>query len=321
MLTNKKVLFICTPFHEYPKRIKEAIESLNGSVDMFFVERRSIISTFLLNTNLKLYNKFRIYQQNRILKKIKNINYDYILIQYPFFLTHEFFQKLKKTNLKSKFINYNWDSIEARDYTPYIQYFDKVFSFDSYDCSLNSNIHYLPLFFTNDFNTLSIKAKKYDLVFIGGIGDSENRYEFVCKIEKECNLKGIVFYKYLYCSFNFYIKSLLKGKIYHGVRFKKLTLSEIAALYKKSLCVIDYQNFKQKGLTMRTFEVLGSGCKLITTNDRILSAEFFNSKIISTINRNKPEIDKEFIFRSISNDHYSVQTYSINSWIINIFKN
>lgn len=320
MLSNKRVLFISSPFHEYPKRIKEALESLNGIVDLFFIEKRTFLTTILLNVNPNLYKKYRKHQQNWIQKKIKHVSYDLVFIQYPFFLSHEFFKELRSNQPIAKFINYNWDSIEANDFTPFMKYFDNIYSFDSNDCYSNPDIHYLPLFFTSNFHKQPEKNKKYDLVFVGGIGDSENRYEFIESIKKVCKNNGLKFHIYLYCPINFFVKSLLKGKIYRGVSFKKLKLAEISSLYNESRCIIDYQNPKQKGFTMRTFEVLGSGCKLLTTNKNILSAEFMNPEIIQIIDKNKPEINKEFILKDIS-DEYSFEEYSLNNWIIKIFSN
>ena len=320
MLSNKRVLFICTPFHEYPTKIKEAIELLNGNVDLFFIEKRTFLSTFLLNINPNLYKSFRKHQQNRILKKTSLVSYDFVLIQYPFLLSHNFYKKLKSDQPEAKYINYNWDSIEASDFTPYMRYFDKVFSFDFHDCSANPDIHYLPLFFTNDFSFQPNMDKIFDLIFIGGIGDSENRYEFIGSIEKMCQNDEIRFHKYLYCPFNFFLKSLLKGKIYRDVRFKKLSLVNIAEFYNKSKCVIDFQNPKQKGFTMRTFEVLGSGCKLITTNKSVLLAEFMNSEIICFIEKNKPELNKEFIQKNVT-WLYSFEGYSLSNWIRKLFSN
>jgi hypothetical protein len=318
MLSNKRILFICTPLHELHEKIKEAIESLNGSVDLFLIENRSIFTTFLLNVNIHLYKKYRRYQQNLILDKIKHVTYNIIFIQYPYLLSLEFFRVLKNNQQAARFINYNWDSIKSRDYTSYIDFFDKVFSFDSNDCLINSKVKYLPLFYSNDFNRQPKKEKKYDLIFIGGFGDTENRYEFIRSIEKLCKNYHLIFHKYLYCSINYFLKSLLKGKIYTGVRFRKLKLAEMARLYNESYCAIDYHNPNQKGLSMRTFEVLGSGCKLMTTNKNILSEEFMNPEIICIIEKNNPEINKEFILKDIS-DEYSFEEYSLNNWIIKIF--
>lgn len=318
MLSNKRILYICTPFHEYPERIKEAIESLNGIVDMFYIQQRSFLSTFLLNLSDKYYEKFRRFKQNQLLKRIRNKNYNFVFIQYPFFLSHEFFHQLKMNQQNAIFLNYNWDSIESSDFTPYIKYFDKVFSFDNDDCLTVDGIQYLPLFFTKDFKFNPNSDKKFDLIFIGGIGDSENRYEFVKKLDQICKERSIIFHKYLYCPINHFVKSFIKGKLYRGVYFKRISLSEISSLYNESRCVIDFQNPKQKGLTMRTFEVLGSGCKLITTNNRILAADFMNSEFISVIDKENPEIDVEFLYKD-TNKYYSFKDFSINSWLDKIF--
>lgn len=319
ILNEKRILFIWTPFHEYPLKIKLAIEALNGKVDLFYINKKSFFSTILLNLSKSLLAKYRTYQQNNILRKVQNTHYDYVFIQSPYFMGHPFIRELKKYHDKAIFINYNWDSIINNDYLGYIQYFDKVFSFDQKDCEQNKEIIYLPLFFTSDFDYKSDKTRKYDLSFVGGIGDSEDRYEFIMDMEKRCNLLGITFYYYLYVSPNYFVKSLFKGKFYKGVKFKKLKLIDIANINFNSNCILDYHNPKQNGLTMRTFEALGSGCKLLTTNQNIVNEPFYNDKAINVIDVENKNFSTSFVHdKNISLNQ--IDRYSIINWVKKIFQ-
>lgn len=55
-----------------------------------------------------------------------------------------------------------------------------------------------------------------------------------------------------------------------------LTVEGVASVYGKSKAVIDSPQSGQRGLTMRTLEVLGSNRKLITTNGDIVNYDFYD---------------------------------------------
>lgn len=55
-----------------------------------------------------------------------------------------------------------------------------------------------------------------------------------------------------------------------------LTVEGVASVYGKSKAVIDSPQSGQRGLTMRTLEVLGSNHKLITTNGDIVNYDFYD---------------------------------------------
>jgi hypothetical protein len=317
-INGRFILFICPKFHEYPDKIKRTIESLGGNVDLYYIEKKSLLSTIFLNLSKKVYKKYRCYQHYKILDSIKNRQYDYVFIQSPYYLSHKFMKRLKRENKNAFFINYNWDSIKDLNYLDYMKYFSKVFSFDRTDCDRNKEIDYLPLFYSSDFNFKNRKKPIYDLAFIGGIGDSVGRYNFLQEIKENCNALNINYYFHLYISPNYFIKSLIFGRLYKGISFKKLKLRNIADIYSKSNCVLDYHNPKQSGFTMRTFEVLGNGNKLLTTNANIVDAPFFNDNIINTIKLNGIILRPKFIKKELL-IYNNILDYSLINWIKTIF--
>jgi hypothetical protein len=87
-----------------------------------------------------------------------------------------------------------------------------------------------------------------------------------------------------------------------------------------SKAIIDIEHPKQKGLTIRTFEVLGKEIKLITTNKNIIEYDFYNEANISVIDRNNPVIDDNFLnkpYQPLSPKLY--YKYSIDGWLEDIF--
>ena len=65
--------------------------------------------------------------------------------------------------------------------------------------------------------------------------------------------------------------------------FKSLSSNEIVSYYDRSNIVLDISHPGQSGLTMRTFETIGAGKKLITTNADIKNYPFYNPENIFNI--------------------------------------
>ncbi len=100
-----------------------------------------------------------------------------------------------------------------------------------------------------------------------------------------------------------------------------MSKKQTVELVSKSKVIIDIEHLKQKGLTMRTLEMLGSNKKIITTNKEVLNYDFFDENNICVIDRNNPIINKSFFesdFRIIDEEIYN--KYSINKWVETIFK-
>ena len=71
---------------------------------------------------------------------------------------------------------------------------------------------------------------------------------------------------------------------------------------------------------MRTFEALGAGKKIITTNNEIKKYLFYNSNNVFVIDRENIELEKAFFesnFNPINKDMLSEM--SITGWIKSVF--
>jgi spermidine synthase len=76
----------------------------------------------------------------------------------------------------------------------------------------------------------------------------------------------------------------------------------------------------QKGLTLRVFEAIGAGKKLITTNQYIQNYSFYNPNNIYIINRENIKLEEAFFqnkYQEISSDLY--QRLSIEGWLNCLF--
>ena len=235
-------------------------------------------------------------------------------------ITEDFLISLKQKNPNAMFIMYQWDSIKNNsNYVHLLSYFDKVFTFDMVDAQ-KLNINYLPLFYTKKYEDLELSNdKKYDLVFFGSY--NADRLEILKKINKECLKLDLVFKHHLFIQ----KLLLLKKIIFFQIKFKDLkylstepvSTDEILENYKITKAVLDIENLRQNGFTMRTFEVLGANLKLITTNKRILKESIYNKMIIFLLNRESPFLKRSFFeVQGVSN--IKVSENSISKFVLKI---
>ena len=94
----------------------------------------------------------------------------------------------------------------------------------------------------------------------------------------------------------------------------------ILKLYRNSKVILDINHPGQKGLTMRTFEAIGAGKKMITTNSEIKNYPFYNSNNVYIIDRYDIVLDKKFFeteYEDVSEELYFKA--SIEGWLECIF--
>ncbi|MEJ7586577.1 MAG: hypothetical protein WKI04_03335 [Ferruginibacter sp.] len=326
-LRKKKIVYIGPVSFHYDKFI------INKMAD-----RGAIITSYDLmglipdSLGARIINKLQ--PQNKE-KKIQDFyhrvllkgGHDYVLIRHGYFFDESFLVKLKEINPAARFIFFHWDSLRAEyNYLPLIKYFDKIFSFDVKDAQNNELINYLPLFYLDiyaDFrkkDTEGFNQKKYDLLFIGAWRNTE-RLNLITLTETLCEKAQLRFYHYLYHPLARQIASIRKGVIPRKARSKSLSHEEILRLFSTTNTVIDFPSSFQTGLTIRTFETLAAGKKLITTNKNIINEPFFNPEYINIIDIDNFKLDIDFIKKvPVSSMEETMKNYSIGNYINKLFQ-
>ena len=322
-LKNKKVLFIGYVYYDYNIHICSALRQADAEVDFFPIMNKNIWYLIFRQLSFKWFLAYNERYASRILKSVSGNEYDFVLVTSGYQLPVWFYYELKKINKNAVFINYSWDSVRETEHQNTIidilSYFDVCYSFDRKDCEIYGKQRYLPLFFIDDYSNLINERKDrfIDILFIGSLC-TEIRYHAVKQIEKICSIKNLVFYHYLVVSYRFYFRRLLNGKLTRNIHFKSIKHSDILNYFSASKAIIDLAGHMQSGLTMRTFEILGAGKKLITTNANVKLEEFYNPEYISVIDLENPEIDEDFVNKNIKNV-IDMSKYNIHSWLKNIF--
>jgi hypothetical protein len=328
-LRKKRILFLSVKTFNYEKVIAAELRNTGAVVD-YFDERpsNSVFVKGVIRLKKSIYqNEINRYYSN-ILKKIEGVAYNYFFVIKGEVVPTFFIEKVKLHNPNCQLIYYTWDSFSNNKNSDVIlKYFDRVFTFDSDDAKKH-NLYFRPLFYLNDYkqikNSRVVEDLEYDLLFLGTA--HSDRYVISNTLVNWCKNNNLKAYAYYYMQaksvfmfkkfFDKSFKTIDKKKI----RFESLNLAEILELYKKTKVILDIHHPNQKGLTMRTFEALGAGKKLITTNAEIKKYRFYNDKNILIIDRDKPMVTIEF-FECDSQEMSSdiLDSMSIRGWLQALF--
>lgn len=317
----KNILYLDDSDNAYSRGIRFELQKLSENVDCYFYNDIYIPPIFYY----RFYPKECLKQRDRnikiFLEFLRQNKYDIIFVKSPPDLPIFFFERLRTIFDGIPIINYNWRSVQEYNFLPYCKYFSRVFSFDRLDCE-KYNLHYYPLFYLRDFENIGIKKRK--LFNISHIGSAYNigRLEFINKanrIFKNMNLKSF-FYLYAPRKRKGLIARMKYPSLSNYLFSKELSLNEVTNKFSTSEAMIDHPSPIQSGLTMRTFETLGSGLTLYTTNKEIIKEPFFNSDRIIVIDKNLKNFTFENSHRVKFNQEWqtSFKQYRIDNWVKHI---
>ncbi len=319
-LTNKRILYIGPVSFYYDKSFSNKLTALGAIVDTYNLCPNTLY--FKVINKFKLPNR-ELYKENYYNNILKKKEYDYVLIRHGYQLEIDFLKKLKKANPNARFINFHWDAIKPTyNYLDIIKYFDKVYSFDYKDCRKHKELTYLPLFYLDEYaeHRNENNNKDIDVLFVGSWRDNE-RYQLIKATENFCKQNNLRFYYYLNYSYKEQFNSIKKGIIPKEAKHKSLSYKEILNLFSVSNSIIDFPSSFQTGLTMRTFETLGAGKKLITTNSNIINEPFFNKEYINLIDPDKLKLDIDFIKKiPLTSIENKIKNYSIENYIYKLLE-
>lgn len=326
-LNGKKILFFCVQSFNLEKDIINQLQK-HGALVTYFDERPAnnnfTKGMIRINRNF-LQRRINNYYKN-ILKLIKNQDFDYLLVNRGEVVPAFFLEAFINSQPKCERIFYTWDSFGNHSHgLSILKYFHKKFTFDKKDAEKHK-IGFRPLYFTDKYRSIfndPIK-KSIDLLFLGTA--HSDRYIISNYISDWCEKNKLKSFNYYYMQgrmiyfFKKYFDNTFKMFDFKKLSFKSLSSQEVIEFYKKSNVILDISHPGQSGLTMRTFEAIGSGRKLITTNVNIREYPFYNPKNILIIDRNNINIDKSFFFNTYEPlPPLLYEKCSIDGWIENLF--
>ena len=328
MLANKKILLISVKFFNYEVLIKQELEKMGASVTLFD-ERpsNSFFSKAIIRVKKEFYKTEIKKYYKELIKKLEGQKIDYLLLIKGEAVPKFFLEFLRSENPAIRMIYYTYDSFKNnKNGLEIMELFDDSFTFDSND-AIKYNMGFRPLFFATDYSALYLKNDKdykYDLAFIGTA--HSDRYTIAENAKSWCSENSFKMFCFYFSPSKllFNIKKITEKSFKNfdksKISFKSPSHSDIISVYKDSKAILDINHPGQNGLTMRTFETLGAGRKLITTNANVKNYPFYNSDNICIIDREKPIFGKEFFEKEFTPiDEETYHSMSIRGWIEEVF--
>lgn len=326
-LRGKRVLFFCVQMFGIEKDIIHQLEK-HGAIVTYYDERpeNNNFTKGMIRLNRKFLEKKISKYYTHILEEIKLQKFDFLFVNKGEVVPDFFLEEFIRLQPNCSRVFYTWDSFKNHSRSlSILKYFHKKFTFDSYDAE-KYGIGFRPLYFTDRYREISskINEKSIDLLFLGTA--HSDRYIVSNNIAEWCRHNGLKAFNYYYMQGRlvYYFKRLFDKKFskfdYKKLSFKSLTVDEIVSFYDKSDVILDISHPDQSGLTMRTFESIGAGRKLITTNVNIRNYPFYNPNNIYVIHRELINLNLDFFKNDYEPlDFELYQKCSIDGWLEDIF--
>lgn len=324
MLNNKRILFFAPKTFGYEESIGNKLQELGSYV--LFRDDRPIDNKFvkaLVRIFPKLMWPFCDLFYHRWFKNNLPIDFDEIFVIRGEGLSPSFIKLLKSKNPNAIFRLYLWDSVKnVKRVEEKFFLFDRIYSYDPFDCDFYG-LNFRPLFFLDKYLDLSPKLINNSACFVGTLhSDRANVIsKFISLNEERVDLNFRVFLRSkLEYYFNCFVSSHFRSLSKSSVIFRPLGFDTVNAFISSSTYVLDIEHPQNNGLTMRTFEMLAAGKKLITTNKNIINFDFYDPQVIFIIDRNSPMISIDFL-ESNAVDLPSVfyEKYSLQGWLEDVF--
>lgn len=318
---RKHCLLICPKFYGYEVLIQNELKKYYEKVDVIYENRdwvslwHRFVYVYAPTIKNRVLNKFYI----DTIKKISR-DVDTVLVIRGSSLSRMVMEYLKNIYGKScLYIMYQWDGVKNNpEILKIVDLFDEIYTFDIED-SQKYAWGYRPLFFDPE----KVENRKKDITISYLCSLHSQRAQVLENLKGYCYKHSLSLYSNMYCNRLAYFKWKYIGKKpeYRNtnnkdVSFKSLSLEETYKIYSRTRIIIDYTHPGQTGFTMRTIEALGNRCKLVTNNQLIKNADFYNPNNVYVYEGTNIEIPTDFIESEYEEvDERIYNYYSLKGWM------
>jgi hypothetical protein len=268
------VLFIGIDYFGYTQKIMREFKDLGADVTYVDIQPRDFWMNSFRVLFPRWYRRTVDARHARQVEATAGTRYDRVI----FLQAHQFalptLERLKALQPQATFVLYNWDALTTHDYRPQAAYFDEVYTFDARDAAAHG-WHYLPLFCPREMQGLARdKAPARSVYTVGNIVNAR-RYDAIKAFERYCKAHDIRFEAFMRMTPVVYLRFLKAGRIPRGISFRSIAPEAFRAMIERSAATFDFANHQaQSGHTMRTFENLCGGKKVITNNAGVKGESF-----------------------------------------------
>ena len=198
------------------------------------------------------------------------------------------------------------------------QAFDEVVSFDRADCVAHPEWRYRPLFAPDEYWQPG-PIRSAGVAFVGSY--HPERILVLRRWVARCRALGVLGdYSVLTRGWLDQLRWFPSHLDLDLSRIRRsLSADEACSRYRAFGTVLDIHHHHQTGLTMRTFEALACGCRLVTTNPMVVDEDFYDPEYVHVIDRVHPEPSLPFICRPLSASHpLCSRRYSAKGWALEV---
>lgn len=270
-----KILLIALHYHDYTANIAAELRALGHTLSVHDIMPRDLLMKGLRLASPTLWQRRLDRHHAAILERERGRAYDMVL----FIQAHQMSQKnmagFRAAFADARFVLYNWDSIANHDYRPHLPAFDQVFTFDP-DDARTYGLEYLPLFCSREFQELGRRdQEKLAVYFVGNIVNPA-RYEAMAAFRDYCETHDIPLQAFMACTPPVRLALRRRGLKPTGLSSGSIGKTAFLNMIETSVAAFDFANHHQSGYTMRVFENLCAGKKIITNNPRIRYERFYS---------------------------------------------
>jgi hypothetical protein len=230
-----------------------------------------------------------------------------------------FLTRLREDNPGIRIVYYAYDRIPAgHNSLDLIPLCDEAYSFDPHDVE-HLHLRLKHLFAGTAFGErVPFDERPFDVSFVGTA--HSDRYRYVTGVAAKQSERFLYFYSPArwFFAFQKYVRRELRAVPWSAVTFQKMPKEDVALVFARSRAVIDLQRTGQTGLTMRTFEVLASGARLITTNASIRDLDVFDEEDVLVLDPADVDASHDLVSAFVRRPRArtpEVEQYSIDSWV------
>ena len=297
MTSRGRVLLVSPAFFGYESALCRAFEA--EGFDVRYVDERpgnSAVVRALLRVSGRLGRFLTRPYFDAHLRRLSVERFDLVLVIKGEVVPPSFLEGMRQLNPTARFIYYSYDRIEPGSAAlDLFDHMDSLYSFDPRDVARYSRFIHKPLFYSEEFHPPAEEppARRHPLAFVGTL--HSDRYNFVRQLATGSDAALLFFYvpARWFFAVGKYITGQFRDVAWHDVSFSKMSKAEVASVFRNSVAVIDLQRTGQRGLTMRTFEVLASGALLVTANAAIRETELYDPAHVLVIDDYRSPAQRE----------------------------
>jgi hypothetical protein len=307
------ILLIALHYHDYPQAIADEFRALGHEVRVHDIQPRDLVMKALRVAAPRIWQKRLDRAHRAILDAERGKETELVLFIQAHQMRHELIVEFRRTFPAARFALYNWDSLSNHDYLDRASLFDTVQTFDPADAREHGFL-YLPLFASRRFQNVPNRMTDPRSVYFVGNIVNPNRYRALDAFRAYCAAEDIDFSVYMACSP--VVRSWLRreGIRATGLASGSIAVTEFDRMLQTSNAVFDFANHEQTGYTMRIFENLCAGKKIITNNERIAHEPFYSPDRVLVIDSQDYRPVKKFLGLPLANPTATFPAYQIQAF-------